>query len=106
MTKVLDKFLQGIEERVGLSPIGAVRKNILNFSRDGGNTTVLMNFNAHFLDFIKQLQAASDDEAGLQIVPNGEQPKEPVPKSAYIPEQSPLNAFTLTELDASSLGRL
>lgn len=96
MTKVMNKFLEGIAEKVPLAPLDAVRKNVLLFSQDGGKTTILQNFNAHFLDFIKTLQAASDEEAGLQIVPDGEEPKEPVymePAKAPPPRQPNIPTF-------------
>ena len=78
MTKVMNKYLEGIAEKIPLAPLDAIRKNVMLFSQDGGKTTMLYNFNAHFYEFIKRLQESSDEEAGLQIVPDGEEPKEPV----------------------------
>jgi len=68
MTKALREYLQNVSDKLPLAPMDSVLRNVLDFSQTGGHTTVLQDFCATYLGFIKLLQKTPDSESGLQEV--------------------------------------
>jgi len=69
MANVINSWLAGVAEKAPMAPLDAVRKNILLFSQDGGNTTYLQNFCGHFLELIRELEKTPDEASGLALSP-------------------------------------
>jgi hypothetical protein len=69
MTKALREYLQRVSNQLPLAPMDSVLRNVLDFSNNGGNTTIIQDFCAEYLGLIKLLQKTPDEESGLHEVP-------------------------------------